>query len=85
MSIFVLLSLKILLHESKEEIQEPDRVEEGKVIQKYESGIKLVEICRMYRKSPSPIIFILAKRETLKETKEVKEVNVLTKKRLQTT
>ncbi|XP_066108863.1 tigger transposable element-derived protein 1-like [Saccopteryx bilineata] len=55
------------------------------IIEKYESGFKIAEISRMYRKSPSTISSIVVKKEAIKEANVAKSVNVLMKQRSQTT
>ncbi|XP_066444151.1 E3 ubiquitin-protein ligase ZFP91 isoform X1 [Eleutherodactylus coqui] len=54
------------------------------IIAKYESGIKIAEIGRMYGKSPSTISSIVAKKEAIKEANVAKGVDMLTKRRSQT-
>nr|XP_053629208.1 tigger transposable element-derived protein 1-like [Cherax quadricarinatus]XP_053629209.1 tigger transposable element-derived protein 1-like [Cherax quadricarinatus] len=53
------------------------------IIQKYESGVRLVELARMYGKNKSTIGSILSKKEQIKEADVAKGVNMPTKKRPQ--
>lgn len=54
------------------------------IIEKYERGMKIVEISRLYNKPPSTISSIVAKKEAIKNSKVAKGVNMLTKQRSQT-
>ena len=54
------------------------------LIVKYESGVCVADLARMYWKSASMISSILAKRKEIKEADVAKGVNVLTKQRSQT-
>ena len=54
------------------------------LIIKYERGVRVTELTRMYWKSALTISSILAKKKEIKEADVVKEVNVLTKQRSQT-
>ncbi|XP_069961423.1 uncharacterized protein [Cherax quadricarinatus] len=53
------------------------------VIDKYESGMRVLQLARMYGKNKSTISSILAKKEQIKEADVAKGVTMLTKKRSQ--
>ena len=53
------------------------------LVAKYEIGVHVAELARMYGKSTSMISFILAKKKEIKEADVAKGVNVLTKQRSQ--
>lgn len=55
-----------------------------KIIQKYDSSIKISETSRMCGKSPSRISSVVVKSESVKGENVAKGMNVLTKQRLQT-
>lgn len=54
------------------------------LIAKYESGMRVADLARMYGKSTSTISSILAKKKEIKEANVAKGVNVLSKRRSQT-
>ena len=54
------------------------------LVAKYESGVRVADLARMYWKSASTISSILAKKKEIKEADVAKGVKVLTKQRSQT-
>ena len=54
------------------------------LVAKYESGVRVAELARMYGKSTSTISSILAKKKEIIEADVAKGVNVLSKQRSQT-
>ena len=54
------------------------------LVVKYESGVRVAKLARIYGKSASTISFIMAKKKEIKEADVAKEINVLTKQRSQT-
>ena len=55
-----------------------------KLVAKYESGVRVADLSRMYGKYASTISSILAKKKEIKEADVAKRVNMLKKQRSQT-